>query len=495
MKLKLLSIVVGSLTVLLLAVGVAGAALGWQQANPLAATSAVSSGISYQGRLTSASGSPLSGTFSMRFIVYDAAEGGSAVWDSGSRSVLVESGLFATTLDVDSAEFNGQALWVSIIVEGETLSPRQEILPAPYALSLRPAADIMGDDIAPADATLAGYAPATGMALHGDANGGAGMVGSSQGNVGVWGTSTNSWGGYFTSTNGYGIRVETSGSDHYDHGAYISSNGGYAVYAQSNNNMAVRGEAGDVSGIALPLGTVGVVGIGANRGMFGASDNGLGVYGTSQETYGVWGQSSNYRGVTGRTNRVDNNYGFYTPDNLFAANINMSGALMMVMQNNGEEALSPGDVVVFSGVNRDVAGMDGPVVQVSKTTQANSSAVAGVVFSRFNLDALEWDEQLPDDVSAEALAALEVTPAGDAAANEFVLVVVQGPAEVNASALAGAIQPGDVLTTASSAGLAAKAEQQTTDGVVSAEPGSVFAKALESVESGQKRIYVFVTLQ
>jgi hypothetical protein len=80
----------------------------------------------------------------------------------------------------------------------------------------------------------------------------------------------------------------------------------------------------------------------------------------SSSNYGVWGQSSEWRGVTGRTSRADNNYGFYTPDNLFSLNINLAGAVMQVMQNGGTEPLAPGDVVVFSGINRAVTAVDAP---------------------------------------------------------------------------------------------------------------------------------------
>ncbi|MCB0196830.1 MAG: hypothetical protein KDJ65_33065 [Anaerolineae bacterium] len=496
MKTRTLSIIVTSITVVLLAAGVAGATSNWTLPSPIPLTAAVSSGISYQGRLFDSGGTPLNGTYSLRFVVYDKAVAGSALWDSGNLNVTIDDGLFNVKLGIDQTDVNGQALWLSIIVQGQTLSPRQEILPAPYALSLRPGADIVGDSIGANDATLAGYAPATGTALYADANGGTGLVGDSENSYGIWGSSNNSWGGYFTSDGGYGIRVDTNGTDHYDHGAYVTSTGGYGVYATSAQNQGVRGEAGNVSGISQPLGTVGVVGIGQSRGMYGASGNGIGTYGTSQGNYGVWGQSNTYRGVTGRTSRVDNNYGFYTPDNLFAANVNISGAVMAVMQNSGDESLSPGDVVIFSGMNTSITGVDGPLVQVSKANQANSTAVAGVVFSRFNIDAINPDLELPDGSASEKSANLDVTPAGSAPPNDYVLVVVQGPAQVKASALgSGDIQPGDLLSTGSTAGLAEKAAAVTTNGIEVAPPGTIFAKALEPVTGKEEMIYVYVTLQ
>ena len=496
MSISRVSIVVSGIAVLILAMGAAGA-LAKQAPSPATVPRAVvSSGISYQGRLTNPAGVPLDGTYPMRFVVYDAPGGGTALWDSGPLSVAVTNGLFNAQLAIDQLSLDGQALWLSITVDGQTLSPRQEILPAPYALSLRPGADIVGQSIGATDAVLAGYAPATGTALWADASGGAGIFGDSENNYGVWGSSNSGWGGYFTSDDGYGLRVQTGGTDHYDHGAYVTSARGYGVYAQSAQNQGLRGEAGDVTGFSQPLGPVGVVGIGSNRGVYGSSGNGSGVYGISDSNYGLWAQSQTYRGATGRTSRSDNNYGFYTPDNLFSLNINVAGAVMQVMRNGGSEPLAPGDVVAFSGIDRSVAAVDSPIVQVRRATVANSPAVAGVVFSRFNLDAIDPRLEAADGATLERMAAIEVTPAGDASPGEYVLVVVQGPAQVRASALdGGAIQPGDLLSSGSQAGSAGKSAMMTIDGAVTAAPGTVFAKALESLQEGQAMIYVYVTLQ
>jgi hypothetical protein len=504
MSLRKLSVVVGSIVLLLLGAGVAGAiparslpAIGDVAPGVVqhVAQQTVASGISYQGRLTDAGGSSLDGTYAMRFVVYDDAVAGSALWDSGNLNVAVDRGRFTVQLGVAQADFNGKALWLNIIIEGETLSPRQEILPAPYALSLRPGADIVGDAIGPTDAALASYTPATGTALYADANGGVGLFGNSEQSYGVWGSSNESWGGYFTSEGGYGIRVNTAGTAHFDHGAYITSQGGYGVYAQSAQNQAVRGEAGDVSGLQQPLGAVGVVGIGVNRGTYGSSQSGIGLYGASNSNYGLWAQSAQWRGATGRTSRPDNNYGLYTPDNLFSLNVNLAGAIMLVMRNGGETPLDPGDVVVFSGIDRSVSAVDGPVTLVSRASTANSTAVAGVVSSRFNLDAIDPALEFPDRVGQDSMGEVEVTPAGSAAPGEYVLVVVQGPAQVKVSALGSdAIQPGDLLATSSAAGIAGRASSVTSDGVETVRPGTVFAKALEPVTGAEELIYVFVSL-
>ena len=495
MQTKPLLIIVISAALLLLLAGVAGAIPQRLAQEPGAIEATVSSGISYQGRLTDDGGTPLNGTFTLRFIVYNAAAGGSALWDSGNLAINVANGLFNVKLGVNPAIVDGRALWLSITVDGQTLSPRQEILPAPYALSLRPGAKIVGDNLGAGESALAGYAPATGTALYAGANGGVGLVGSSANSYGVQGISSSSWGGYFSSSGGYGIRVQTSGTDHYDHGAYVTSAGGYGVLAQSANNQGVRGEAGNVAGISQPLGAVGVVGIGANRGTYGSSNTGIGLYGVSSTNYGLWAQSSEFRGVTGRTSRTDNNYGFYTPDNLFSLNYNLAGAIMQVMQNGGAEPLAPGDVVVFSGINREVAAVDGPIVQVSRAGVAGSTAVAGVVYSRFNLDAVDPRLDSPDNSAPGRMAEMEVTPAGDAAPGEYLLVVVQGPALANVEAAGAPIEPGDLLSTGSGAGLAGRAAAVTLNGVQTAIPGTVLGKALEPLDGAQGTIYIYVTLQ
>ncbi len=485
MKGKNVWVIVSVVTLLLMGVGIAGATPFPQPPSPAAVAATVAGGISYQGRLTDPGGTPLNGTYAMRFIVYDDEAAGTALWDSGTVDVTVESGLFNVVLGVDQSDFNGQALWLSITVSGETLSPRQEILPAPYALSLRPGADVVGENIGATDAVFSGYAPATGTALYADANGGVGLFGTSESNHGIRGSSNEGWGGYFTSSEGYGIVVSTGGSDHWDHAGTFDAQGGYAVYATSSGNMAIRGESGDTDGLWQPVGNVGVVGIGQSRGMYGSGGSSYGMYATSLDWYGVYG----------RTSRSDHNYGFYTPDNLYSQNINLSGAIMQVMENGGDEPLSPGDVVVFSGIAPSVSAIDGPIVQVARAGDANSTAVAGVVFSRYNINALDPDGKRFDDTAQGETVSTEVTPEGNASPGEYVLVVVQGPAQVKVSALnGGTIQPGDLLSTGGAGGVAAKAATVTIDGVEITVPGTIFAKALESVSDLQDMIYVYVTL-
>jgi hypothetical protein len=189
----------------------------------------------------------------------------------------------------------------------------------------------------------------------------------------------------------------------------------------------------------------------------------------------------------------DNNYGVYTPDNLYSLNYHLMGAVMQVVQNGGQEALEPGDVVVFSGVAAPLEVGSPPVIQVAKAATANSTAVAGVVYARFNIDAVTGDVgRLHDPVAAENM---DATPGGPAEPGDYLLVVVHGPAQVKVNALTGAIQPGDLLASAREAGYAAQAAEINVDGVKSGIPGAVFGKALEPLKDSKALIYVYVTLQ
>jgi hypothetical protein len=111
----------------------------------LAVSSVVSPSISYQGRLTDPDGNPLSGDYDMTFQLWDAETDGDMVGSAINKTgVTVEDGLFDVKLDVNPDDFNGQELWLGVTVGGETLEPTQQIMPAPYALSLRPGAIISG---------------------------------------------------------------------------------------------------------------------------------------------------------------------------------------------------------------------------------------------------------------------------------------------------------------------------------------------------------------
>ncbi len=227
-----------------------------------------------------------------------------------------------------------------------------------------------------------------------------------------------------------------------DSGPNVNEHESAGVFGRGFGNYAygVKGIAGDLSSgtFSFPLGAIGVVGIGQNRGIVGSSASGTGLYATSETNYGVWGQSTSYRGVTGRTARADNNYGLYTPDNLFAKNYNSSGSTAQVFRYTGDNDIQPGDVVSFSGIQMGGVNDDDPMVTVNSTASLPRAAIAGVVASRFNIDAIRDD----DDEASEKL---DPTPAGAIRPGDYVLVVVRGPAEVNVDTSDIQAEPGALL--------------------------------------------------
>jgi hypothetical protein len=183
----------------------------------------VESKINYQGQLTDNGGNPLDGTYNMQFLFYDSAAGGSQVGSTISENdVGVTNGLFNVKLDVNQSDFNGQGLWLEVMVEGETLSPRQEILPVPYALSLKPGARILGTvDNGPA------------LYVRND--------GSGSTAVGLWATSVNAAGVYGESTNGIGLsgvgHDNSIGTQGYNSGSGV----GVSAYSASGAAISASG--------------------------------------------------------------------------------------------------------------------------------------------------------------------------------------------------------------------------------------------------------------
>src|SRR5678815_261772 len=103
--------------------------------------------VTYQGRLTDA-GVPPSGTFSFEFRIFDAPAGGGLLWSETLPSVTVTQGLFTVVLGqvvpLDSTIFNGSPRWIEIVVQGTTLSPRQELSSSPGAVYATLAGDFRG---------------------------------------------------------------------------------------------------------------------------------------------------------------------------------------------------------------------------------------------------------------------------------------------------------------------------------------------------------------
>src|SRR6266571_14554 len=111
--------------------------------------------FTYQGQLRDG-GTNANGTYSMTFKLYDAVSGGGQIGSDVAASPTLANGLFSVNLDFGADAFNGTGRWLDIIVAGDTLTPRVQVLPAPYAQFAAVAATVTNGAIM--NAQLAGNA-------------------------------------------------------------------------------------------------------------------------------------------------------------------------------------------------------------------------------------------------------------------------------------------------------------------------------------------------
>ncbi len=463
----------------------------------------VTESISYQGRLTDNNGVPLTGSYTMRFLLYVAPSGGTAIYDSGNLNVNVSDGLFAVPLPIPQGHFDGQGLWLSIIVGGQTLSPRQPIRPAPYAMSLRPGAEIKQ--------------AATGTAVRVESTEGIGLQGTGQ-VYGVYGTNSgpnqgSGYGGFFQSTTGIGVygqsNAQSTANNVYVPGVHGHSLHGAGVYGTSGATFGVGVFGNMATGTAVigssQLGTSGgdgVVGIGRAHGVRGvgnattqgsgygghfSSSTGIGVYGQSTATPssqnqfapGVLGFSQNGVGVMGRSGGPGSVAGYFDGHVVVDGNLTVTGSksgyVVDIARNDGPEPLSQGDLVIVTGVTDPVVG-NIPVPLVRKADTEASTAVIGVVDAAYQLD----DTALGQ--TGRTAAAGVINP------GDYLTIVTLGAfATIKVDASYGAIQPGDLLVSSPTPGHAMRADNPAL--------GTVIGKALSSLDEGTGTVAIMVTIQ
>lgn len=252
-----------------------------------------------------------------QFTLWDSASGGTALGTTPINGVTVTGGLFTIpALDFGSNAFTGQARRLDVAVRCPAgsgsytiLTPRQPLTAAPYTLSLRPGAQIVGD--VSGDSSLFAYNTITsglsydmyGRSDSPNGRGVAGFASASSGDaVGVFGLTA--------SSNGRGVTGE----------AWATSGPAIGVYGVTRSaSTDAAGVLGEATPTATPSSGSGVRGINRNSisagfgvwgehpsggvGVYGISVHGVGVYGkvlsdTIGFSIGVWGESP-YGGGTG----------------------------------------------------------------------------------------------------------------------------------------------------------------------------------------------------
>jgi hypothetical protein len=221
----------------------------------------VGSKFSYQGVLKE-SGSPVTGSRDMTFRLYSddtcSIQVGS---DIAKPGVQVTDGLFSEELAVTHSHFDGQGLWLEVEVGGTAIGC-QEILPVPYALSLRPGAQVIGEQTN-WNAIYAYNTAITGndtYGVHGRTDS------SSFGASGVYGEAT------IGST--WGVYGRADGSNSFASGVW-----GEATATTSAPTYGVRGESASTGGFGVYGAATAATG--TTYGVFGRSDSpsGAAIYG------------------------------------------------------------------------------------------------------------------------------------------------------------------------------------------------------------------------
>ena len=123
----------------------------------------------YQGQLND-SGAPANGNYDLRFAIYNSTNvpGTLVAGPLTNSAVAASNGLFTVNLDFGPGVFTGPARWLDIGVRTNgsagaftSLTPRQPLLPAPYAIFANGASNLLG--ILPAS-QLGGTLPASAFA-------------------------------------------------------------------------------------------------------------------------------------------------------------------------------------------------------------------------------------------------------------------------------------------------------------------------------------------
>src|SRR5688500_5101621 len=116
----------------------------------VAASAQVPKRIGYQGRLLKADGVPATGALRFTFTLYDAQTGGAPLWTE-EQTLALSEGLYSTQLGavvpLAASLFGSPQRFLELKVEGETLSPRQQLSSAPFAMVCESATNVTGGSV------------------------------------------------------------------------------------------------------------------------------------------------------------------------------------------------------------------------------------------------------------------------------------------------------------------------------------------------------------
>jgi len=445
------------------------------QNSPLAP---VGTGFTYQGRLVD-NGSPANGSYDFQFLLFDASAAGVQIGATLThQDVVLTDGFFNVQLDFGSGAFGGGERWLQIGIRPgvsagpfTTLTPLQELTPAPSAMSLPNVYTNEGTNFVGVGRNfrISGN-EVFGIRYTGSANQYGGMYVETS-NAGGWpfyGYATNgsfrAWTYYNGSTGVWslynaGIRLA------------VPSSGGLRIGPAADYSLVISNTTGSDGIRVLDTGDDAIQ-IGSNPDI---ANFGVYIPSPGVSTYGIWSNTSNALGE----------WAFYSVDNIQSGNV-LASAYSLVTKVDGPSPLSPGDLAAVTGVAETLPGGNVPLPLVRQADALSFNGVIGVVSSR-----MLW--KLAPGKEAEGAMSMQ-SAEGAAQPGEYVSLVIYGVAEVNVDPDA-VISTGGRLTASSLAGTARPLASQVINGMTVVEGAPVIGIALATPAPGQKTIPVFVTLR
>ncbi|MDF1808768.1 MAG: hypothetical protein P1U42_03640 [Phycisphaerales bacterium] len=282
----------------------------------LLTTIAYAEPFTYQGQLTD-NNVPANGLYDMIFRLTDTEVGGLALAIDSVNNVEVIDGLFTVEVDFPSTLLNASNRWMSISVEGTSLSPRVRLRDTPRAQNAVRAntAGTLETPLFVTDSSSAAIITSGNTSTGQNASGLLGRI-----------TST-SPGGVSA-----GVRGENNGTGFGGMGLY-GSHGGFGY------------------------------------GAYGTSPGGVGVFGNTDIGFGLWGQSDANTGVYARTNSG--------PQALQALNSDADSEAFLATNNFGVHGLNLDPAFFTGGIG--VRGEGGRIgVQGFADTFVENDALIGV---------------------------------------------------------------------------------------------------------------------
>ncbi len=459
--------------------------------------------FTYQGQLNSGANAA-NGTYNLTFALYNVSTGGSAISTPVTNNgVSVSNGLFTVLIDFGASAFTGQTNWLQIGVETNgagsftTLTPRQQLMPTPYAIYAEganatglsgtiPLAQLPGAVVTTNEASVTlGSLTVSNETNNGSLNLESGIMYSGDSTLMISEEFNNLFVGL--GAGNFGTAFHGIGNMGFGNGALAS----VTVYEVSFTVFdAIYNTAEGAS--ALGADTVGQYNV-AN-GAFALRDNTNGSDNTAEgaEALGalVSGNNNIALGYNAAINFTNSESG-----NIDIGNAGVAG------ENNIIRIGTPGNQTqtYLSGtVNCSILAITGgsdlaePFEVSSPSRDIPQGSV--VVIDEQNPGRLKVSSQPYDTRVAGVLSGANGIHPGIQMQQQGLVdggknVALSGRVYVQADASNGSIKPGDLLTTSAAPGRAMKVTDHAK------AQGAILGKAMTSLSEGQGMVLVLVTLQ